>query len=154
MAGEDAGAGDEGPRSRDGAAGATDDAASATDGAAGVDGDATRRPTDGGTDAGSSRGAAVPLGDGRRLRLPHDVDESEAAAIVAAIGAHVRDRELAAAAAVAPEDGDDERDDRTDRRWALAGRLEALQGRAVRVPDGAPTDAWAASGRTDRYDRL
>jgi hypothetical protein len=133
MAGEDAGAGGKGPRSTD---------------------DATRRPTDGGTDAEPRGRAAVQPGDGRRLRLPHDVDESEAAAIVAAIGAHVRDRELAAAAAVAAEDGDEERDDWSARRWAFAGRLAVLQGRPVRVPDGAPTDAWAASGRTDRYDRF
>jgi len=140
MAGEDAEPGGEGPRSTDDATGAT--------------GDANRRTTDGGTDAEPRGRAAVPLGDGRRLRLPHDVDESEAAAIVAAIGAHVRDRELAAAAAVAAEDGDEERDDWSARRWAFAGRLAALQGRSVRVPDGAPTDAWAASGRTDRYDRF
>ena len=33
----------------------------------------------------------------------------------------------------------------------FAGRVESIQGRSVRVPEGAPTDAWAAAGRTDRF---
>jgi len=36
-------------------------------------------------------------------------------------------------------------------RWAFAGRIESFGGRTVRVPDGAPTDRWAAAGRADRF---
>ncbi|WP_435063883.1 hypothetical protein [Halobaculum sp. EA56] len=82
-----------------------------------------------------------------RLTLPDDADAEEAAAIVAAVGAHVRDSEAAAAAAAA-DDGEETWD---GKRWAFAGRLDALQGRAARAPRGAPTDAWTASGRTDRF---
>ena len=79
------------------------------------------------------------------LSIPADADEAEAAAIAAAVGAHVTDLERAAAAS-----GEDEASWR-DRKWSFAGRVRGLQGRAARVPDGAPTDAWAASGRTDRF---
>jgi hypothetical protein len=106
----------------------------------------------GGGDAAATRTVAVD-GD-RRVTLPADVDPREAAAIVAAVGTHVRDGELAAAAAAAAAAATD--DDGTDgwdgRRWAFAGRVEALGRRGGRrVPDGAPTDPWAASGRTDRF---
>jgi len=79
------------------------------------------------------------------LSIPADADDAEAAAIAAAVGAHVTDLERAAAAS-----GEDEASWR-DRKWSFAGRVGGLQGRAARVPDGAPTDAWAASGRTDRF---
>jgi len=74
-------------------------------------------------------------------------DESEAAAIAVAIGAHVRDQEAAAAAAAASED-----DGRPweGRRWAFSGRVARSQRRHVKVPDGAPDDAWATAGRADR----
>lgn len=79
------------------------------------------------------------------LSLPEDADAEEAAALVAAIGAHVRSQEAAAAAAA-------ERSEETwdGKRWSFAGRMRALQGRDVRVPTDAPVDAWAAAGRTDR----
>ncbi|MFB6167744.1 MAG: acc operon protein [Haloferacaceae archaeon] len=71
-----------------------------------------------------------------------DADPDEAAAVAAAIHAHVaRGRE---SSAPSEETWDGE-------RWAFAGRLRALTGRAGRVPDGAPTDAWAAAGRADRF---
>jgi hypothetical protein len=80
------------------------------------------------------------------IEVPAGASDEEAAAIVAAIGAHVRDREAAAAAAAAGAepswDGD---------RFAFAGRIEGIQGRSVRVPKSAPRDAWTASGRTDRF---
>jgi len=79
--------------------------------------------------------------------IPEDASEDEAAAIVAAVGAHVRDREAAAAAAAAAS----EEETWDGEKWSFAGRVEALQGRTVRVPDGAPTDAWSAAGRTDRF---
>ncbi|WP_129113278.1 acc operon protein [Halegenticoccus tardaugens] len=78
------------------------------------------------------------------LDLPADADSEEAAAIVAAIGAHLRDQELAAAAEDDAETWDGE-------RWTFAGRVDQLQGRNVRVPDRAPTDAWTAAGRTARF---
>nr|WP_251343313.1 acc operon protein [Haloplanus sp. GDY1] len=80
------------------------------------------------------------------LDIPDDADDEEAAAIAAAVGAHVRDSHLAAAAAA--ESAEETWD---GKRWPFAGRIEGLQGRSVRVPDGTPTDAWAASGRTDRF---
>ncbi|GAB6861381.1 hypothetical protein JCM17092_14700 [Haloplanus litoreus] len=79
------------------------------------------------------------------LDIPNDATDEEAAAIAAAVGAHVRDSYLAAVAATASTeetwDGD---------RWSFAGRIHGLQGRSVRVPETAPTDAWTAAGRTDR----
>nr|WP_135853230.1 acc operon protein [Halorussus salinus] len=81
------------------------------------------------------------------LRIPDDATDEEAAAIAAAIGAHLRAQEAAAAAA-AQRDGDETWD---GNRWSFAGRLRGLQGRAGRVPTSAPTDAWAASGRSDRF---
>jgi hypothetical protein len=78
-----------------------------------------------------------------------DADEAETAAIVAAVRAHVAEQ---AAAAAADEESESEgTDDRGGRRWQYAGRIEGLQHRTVRVPDGAPDDDWAASGRTERF---
>nr|WP_158058846.1 acc operon protein [Halorussus halophilus] len=78
------------------------------------------------------------------LTLPDNASEEEAAAIAAAIGAHLRDQELAA------QEGEEE-ETWDGKRWAFAGKLRGLQGRAGRVPTSAPTDAWSASGRTDRF---
>ncbi|MFB6220589.1 MAG: acc operon protein [Halolamina sp.] len=86
----------------------------------------------------------VPADLGDRLTLPPDADEREAAAIVAAVGAHIRDQETAAAAA------EDEEKTWAGERWAFAGRVESLQRRTVRVRDGTPTDAWSAAGRSER----
>nr|WP_162829606.1 MULTISPECIES: acc operon protein [Halorussus] len=80
------------------------------------------------------------------LRIPDDATDEEAAAIAAAIGAHLRAQEAAAAAAA-----DDGEESWRDRRWAFAGRLRGLRGRDARVPTSAPTDPWTASGRTDRF---
>lgn len=82
------------------------------------------------------------------LSLPDDADAEEAAAIVAAIGAHIRDQQAAAAAAAAEGDEDTWQGE----KWTFAGRIEGLQGRSLqRVPDGAPTDAWTAASRADRF---
>lgn len=77
------------------------------------------------------------------LDIPDDADETEAAAIAAAVSAHLNDTAAAAAAT-----GD--ADTWADRRWAFAGRMAALQGRSVRVTDATPDDEWTAAGRTDR----
>ena len=87
------------------------------------------------------------VAEGVNLTIPDDATDEEAAAIAAAIGAHLRDRGAATAAAAE----DDETETWTDKRWSFAGRLRGLQGRAARVPERAPTDAWAASGRTNRF---
>lgn len=99
-------------------------------------------PSSAGESAGASTDVAALLS---ALSIPADANDAEAAAIAAAVGAHLTDLERAAAAA-----GDDEAS-WPGRKWAYAGRLENVQGRSERVPDGAPTDAWAASGRTDRF---
>lgn len=78
------------------------------------------------------------------LHIPETADRFEAAAIAAAVGAHLRDR-AAAAAAAQREPG------WTDQKWSFAGRIETMQNRRVRVPDGAPTNGWTTSARTDRF---
>ena len=80
------------------------------------------------------------------LSIPDDARDDEAAAIAAAVAAHLRDGELAAAAAAS--DADDGRD---EDRWAFAGRIERLHRRRVRVPADAPADPWTAAGRSDRF---
>lgn len=79
----------------------------------------------------------------QRVSVPADATTEEAAAIVAAISAHLRDEAAA----------EDEASEVTwhGERWSFAGRIDRLQNRQVRVPDGAPTDAWTAAGRTDRF---
>ncbi|WP_244605554.1 acc operon protein [Halorussus marinus] len=96
-------------------------------------GDDGRAPTD---EAAALDGA---------LTVPDDATDEEAAAIAAAIGAHLRAREAAAAAADADEESWE------GKRWSFAGRLRSLTGRDGRVPRSAPTDAWTASGRSDRF---
>jgi len=65
----------------------------------------------------------------------------EAAAIAVAIGAHLTDRQRAAAG-----------EDRgwQHRQWAFSARVDETQKRHVRVRSEAPTDPWSAAGRTDR----
>ena len=94
------------------------------------------------------RSAADPsiAGGDLTLRLPADASEEEAAAIASAVGAHLRDYELAAALAAA-EDGERW----PGKRWTFAGRIRQQQARTTRVPTFAPTNAWAAAGRTDRF---
>ena len=77
-----------------------------------------------------------------RLDLPDDAEDDEAAAIAAAIRAHV-----------AAGEADDDEAGRAwaGEKWTFKGRVDGLQNRRVRVPTHAPTDAWTAAGRTDRY---
>ncbi len=82
------------------------------------------------------------------LSIPDDASDAEAAAIAAAVGAHLRDGELAAAA------DDDATGGRDGTEWALAGRIERLRGRRdrpVRIPPEAPADPWCATARRDRF---
>jgi hypothetical protein len=81
------------------------------------------------------------------IDIPDDASDPEAAAIVAAVGAHLTDRDRAAAAAAAA----DSEPTWEGKRWAFAGRVEATQDRTHRVPTSAPTDEWTAAGRTDRF---
>jgi len=98
-------------------------------------------------DAPGADGQVPDLGPGDvSVDVPDDATPEEAAAIVAAVGAHVRDREAAAAAAAASGAPSWE-----GHRFAFAGRIAQLQGRTVRAPAGAPQDAWTASGRADRF---
>lgn len=83
------------------------------------------------------------------LAIPESASPEEAAAIVAALGAHLRDQRAAALAAAAAAEAAEP--DWDGRRWAFAGRLEALGRDAERVPHGTPTDAWTAAGRADRF---
>lgn len=79
----------------------------------------------------------------RLAAVPDDADSDEAAAIAAAVGSYLTDRERAAAAS------ETELWDR--KRWAFTGKIEAVQGRRTRVPRDAPVDGWTAAGRTDRF---
>jgi len=81
------------------------------------------------------------------LKIPDDAGDAEAAAIAAAVAAHLRDGEAAAAAAAAA----DEEPEWDGKRWSFAGRVDRLSGRSVRVPTDAPTDPWTAAGRAERF---
>jgi hypothetical protein len=96
----------------------------------------------------SNRPTGDPDALAEALELPPDADAEEAAAIVAAVGAHLRDGELAARAAVRAQRGEESWD---GRRWQFAGRLSGLGHRGARVPDGAPTDEWTAAARRDLF---
>lgn len=76
------------------------------------------------------------------VAIPPDATPEETAAIMAAVGAHLRDQR------VASEDGDAESWE--GKRFAFAGRIEGLTGQSRRVPLEAPTDNWTAAGRLDR----
>ena len=86
--------------------------------------------------------------EGQRVRLPADANPSEAAAITAAVGAHIRDQQAVAAAA---DEDEEDTDDWAGHRFAFAGRLDAVGVGSRRVPRSVPTDRWNAAGRTDRY---
>jgi len=92
------------------------------------------------TDAPSNSDVQVPQ---EHLILPESATDEEAAAIAAAIGAHLQDR--AAAAAATADDGG-----RTEQPWTLVGRIEARGGTASHVPAVAPADAWTVAARQDR----
>jgi hypothetical protein len=93
--------------------------------------------TDESNASGDRSGASDALPDETSLSIPASADREEAAAIAAAIGAHLRDRTAAAAT--------DEGSDYCD-RWTLCGRFE---GRTPprEVPRG---EEWKAAGRVRR----
>ena len=88
---------------------------------------------------------SLPTDDGT-LSIPPTATPEEAAAIAAAVGAHIRDQQMAAVAAAAAGDEEITWD---GKRWQFAGRVEALSGVSSRVPRGAPTDEWTAAGRME-----
>ena len=80
------------------------------------------------------------------LTIPDDATEDEAAAIAAVLSAHLRDQAAVAAAKAAASE-----ETWQGKKWAFAGRVNALQGRMTRVPDRAPTNGWVAANRADRF---
>jgi len=95
-------------------------------------------------EAKADPGAEAVAVPGGTVSVPADATPSEAAAIAAAVGAHLRDRQAAALAAEAAEADDG---DRTPTGWAFAGRREALTNDPGRTAAGEPTDRWAAAAR-------
>jgi hypothetical protein len=79
-----------------------------------------------------------------RSIVPDDAEDEEAAAIIAAVSAHLRNEELAVLSGMSEESW-------TGKRWAFAGRLNEQKLKGGRVPLSAPTNAWTAAGRRDRY---
>ncbi len=88
-----------------------------------------------------------PPGVAEALAGLADAEADEAAAVAVAIGVHLRDQELVAAAGTRA--GGDEAS-WAGRRWAFAGRLDRSRDAPVRVSHGTPTDPWTAAGRADR----
>ena len=79
------------------------------------------------------------------LSIPDDATEAEAAAISAAISAHITDRQRAAAAAAAAESSVEYVDD-----WKLAGRLKRF-GKRRRPSNVERGEEWKAAGRARYY---
>ena len=77
--------------------------------------------------------------------VPDDADDEEAAAIAAAIGAYLTDRERAAASSESSESPWE------DRQWSFAGKLGAVNRCTDRIPSTAPTNPWTAAGRSERF---
>ena len=78
------------------------------------------------------------------LDIPDHAAADEAAAIAAAISAHLERLERDG------ESGGFEEAGWRGRRWGFAGRMAAVFDCPARVPEGAPEDPWTASGRRDR----
>ncbi|MFB6071074.1 MAG: acc operon protein [Halanaeroarchaeum sp.] len=78
------------------------------------------------------------------IDVPETADPDEAAAIAAAIGAHLNDRARASGAEESAETWQ-------GAQWRFAARVESTAGCSTRVPRDAPTDPWAAAGRRDRF---
>jgi hypothetical protein len=78
------------------------------------------------------------------VSIPDDATEAEAAAISAAISAHITDRQRAAAAAAAAQDTVEYTDE-----WKLAGRLDRF-GKRRRPENVERGEEWKAAARA-RY---
>jgi len=78
------------------------------------------------------------------VSIPDDATEAEAAAISAAVSAHITDRQRAAAAAAAASDSPDYVDE-----WTMAGRL-ARFGKKRRPRNVERGEEWKAAARS-RY---
>jgi hypothetical protein len=76
-------------------------------------------------------------------------DDDEAAAIAAAVSAHLQAEAHLAITQDSDSSGAESENDR-ERNWRLAGRVRRLQGRNVEMSSDAPSDPWVASGRADR----
>jgi hypothetical protein len=100
-------------------------------------------PEDSPTRHANEERAAIEAIDGgpTRLSVPADATDREAAAIAAALGAHLPDRQRAAAAAAAA------RGDHPVDRWQFAGRLGARRlHRWLEVTRGGE---WSGAARSD-----
>jgi len=75
------------------------------------------------------------------LSIPESADNSEAAAIASAVGAHLHDQQVAAAAA-AGDDGPETVD-----AWKLASRMKSVGGRRRWPKTVRRGEEWKASGR-------
>ena len=106
-----------------------------------AEGDADEQTADGDTEQ-------TPGGLASRLSGLADATDEETAAIVAAITAHLAERERAAAAAAGAHEGTG---DETRRHWAFVGRLAGVGVHARRSPRSTPPDDWTAAGRADRF---
>ena len=99
-------------------------------------------------DDSEAGGTATPDGNATErtieLSIPDDATEAEAAAISAAISAHITDRQRAAAAAAAASESPNYVDE-----WAFAGRL-ARFGKERRPRNVERGEEWQAAARA-RY---
>ncbi len=77
-----------------------------------------------------------------QLQLPDDADTDEAAAIAAVVRSLLAEAQARSA---------DEASEQPRDQWRFTGRVESLQSRRVRSPQGVPRDDWSAAGRTDRF---
>ncbi|MDS0284218.1 hypothetical protein [Haloarcula onubensis] len=97
------------------------------------------------TDTGAADTPVAAAAEPRvEVSIPDDATEAEAAAISAAVSAHITDRQRAAAAAAAASDSPDYVDE-----WTMAGRL-ARFGKRRRPRNVERGEEWKAAARA-RY---
>lgn len=80
-------------------------------------------------------------GQKTKLAVPASATREEAAAIAAAIGAHL--------SAEARAQDESAAEDQVD-RWTIAGRIETMTGTSPQLPPSGPADPWTIAGRCDR----
>ncbi len=78
-----------------------------------------------------------------KLHIPPDASPEEAAALAAAIDAHL--------AVTGSDEGADDGETGNGRRWRLQSRIETVTGCSGRVPRQAPVDMWRAANRMELY---